>query len=282
MITRFAPSPTGYLHLGHAWSAHEVWRVGRETGAQVLLRIEDVDSERCKPQFEHAIYDDLHWLGFDWPRPLRRQSDHVADYDASLQALAAHGLVYPCSCSRGQIAAHDPATGWDGLVYPGTCRARSMANRHPGDAVRLNLAAALEAIGAPPVFTETGPLFRGIHRPDPQELIARIGDPVLWRKTGDPAYHLACPHDDAAQGVTHVTRGADLWRATFLHVVLQALMGWPTPIYHHHDLIRDESGQRLAKIDRSRALASFRAEGLTPQDIWRLVGLRPTAPFTAS
>ncbi|MBV7409801.1 tRNA glutamyl-Q(34) synthetase GluQRS [Maritimibacter sp. DP1N21-5] len=272
MITRFAPSPTGLLHLGHAFSALEVWRLARGAGGTVLLRIEDVDSERCRPVYDQAIRDDLHWLGFDWLEPVLRQSTNLDAYRATLAALDERGLVYPCSCTRTDIAAHAPAIGWDGYVYPGTCRARPMSDRGPRDAVRLDLAAALSGIG-PLAFTETGPLFAGDHRPGPADLLTHIGDPVLWRKTGDPAYHLACPHDDAAQGVTHVIRGADLWHATFLHVVLQAVMGWPTPMYHHHDLVRDPRGQRLAKIDKSRAIASYREEGLTPDDIWSLIGV---------
>ena len=274
MITRFAPSPTGLLHLGHAYSALTVWAVAARLGGTALLRIEDFDSTRCKPDYEAAIYTDLAWLGLSWPEPVRRGSDHAADYQAALDGLIARGLVYPCSCSRGEIRSAGAAPGWDGLVYPGTCRARPMSDARPGDALRLNLGAALATIDRPLGFSEIGPLHPGTHRVDPRELLARIGDPVLRRKdSGDAAYHLASPHDDALQQITHVVRGADLWRATFLHVTLQALMGWSTPTYHHHGLIRDATGKRLAKIDASRALASYRAEGLTPADIGALVGL---------
>ena len=274
MITRFAPSPTGPLHLGHAFSALTVWRVAAELGGTALLRIEDFDTTRCRPEHESAIYDDLRWLGLDWPEPVRRSSDHLADYDAALTRLASRGLLYPCSCSRREIAEAGAAEGWDGPVYPGTCRHRPLTDAREGDALRLDLAAALDAAGPLPPIVETGPLYRGTHRIDPVELLARIGDPVLRRKeTGDPAYHLGAPHDDAVQGITHVVRGADLWRATFLHVVLQALMGWPTPTYHHHDLIRDDSGKRLAKIHASAALSSYREAGATPADIRALVGL---------
>lgn len=273
MLTRFAPSPTGPLHLGHAYSALTVWRVAAEHGGAALLRVENFDSERCKPPHEAAIYEDLAWLGLSWPTPVRRVSDHLADYERVIDRLAARGLLYPCSCSRGDIKRARAQPGWDGLVYPGTCRARSMESRQPGDALRLDLERAFAQIGRALSFTEIGPLHPGAHVIDPDEISAQIGDPVLIRKgTNDPAYHLVAPHDDAAQGISHVVRGADLWRATFLHVVIQALMGWPTPIYHHHDLIRDEDGKRLAKIDASKALAAYRAEGASPADIRAMVG----------
>ena len=274
MITRFAPSPTGPLHLGHAYSALTVWRVAADLGGTALLRIEDFDSQRCNPAFEQAIYDNLGWLGLDWPLPVRRASDHIADYEAVLGSLAARGLIYPCSCSRGDIRSAGGQPGWDGVVYPGTCRHRSLSQARPGDALRLDLAKALAEIHTPLTFTETGPLHPGTHQVDATDLLTQSGDPVLKRKgTGDPAYHLVVTHDDAAQEITHVVRGADLWRATFLHRVLQELMGWPTPVYHHHDLIRDEAGKRLAKIDASKALAAYRAEGTTPAGIRALVGL---------
>lgn len=273
MITRFAPSPTGLLHLGHAFSALTVWEMAEGLGGTALLRIEDTDSTRCRAEYEAAIYEDLAWLGLDWPEPVWRQSDHLADYAATLDVLGAQGLLYPCSCSRKQIAAAGAAPGWDGLVYPGTCRHRPMSDAQPGDALRLNLSAALEAAGPLPEFTETGPLHAGTHRPDPAALTLNIGDPVLRRKeTGDPAYHLACPQDDAAQGITHVVRGADLWHATFLHVVIQTLMGWPVPVYHHHDLVRDETGTRLAKIAHSRAIRAYRDDGLSPAELRQRVG----------
>ncbi|WP_138423244.1 tRNA glutamyl-Q(34) synthetase GluQRS [Maritimibacter alexandrii] len=273
MRTRFAPSPTGLLHLGHAFSALTVWQVAADLGGTALLRIEDTDSTRCRAEYETAIYEDLEWLGLDWPAPVWRQSEHLADYAATLEGLALRGLLYPCSCSRKEIAEAGATPGWDGLVYPGTCRHRPMSEARPGDALRLNLSAALEAAGSLPAFTETGPLHNGTHRPDPAALIAHVGDPVLRRKeTGDPAYHLACPQDDAAQGITHVVRGADLWHATYLHVVIQTLMGWPVPTYHHHDLIRDEGGTRLAKIAHSRAIRAYREDGFTPDDLRARVG----------
>jgi len=274
VITRFAPSPTGPLHLGHAYSALTVWRVAQDMGGIALLRIEDTDSTRCRPAFEAAIHDDLRWLGLSWPEPVRRQSDHLDEYAVALGSLERLGLLYPCSCTRRQITEAGAHPGWDGLVYPGTCRGRAMKSARPGDAIRLDLRAALDHAGPLPAFDEIGPLHKGHHRPDPAQLIEKIGDPVLRRKeTGDPAYHLACLHDDAAQDITHVVRGADLWHATFLHVVIQTVMGWPVPVYHHHDLIRDDAGTRLAKIARSRAIASYRADGITPSEVRRWLGL---------
>ena len=274
MITRFAPSPTGPLHLGHAYSALTVWRLAAEAGGTALLRIEDLDSERCRPEFEAGIYEDLRWLGLDWPNPVRRQSDHTADYDAVLDELAARGLLYPCSCSRRRIIENGGRPGPEGVVYPGTCRNRPMSDRQPGDALRLNLAAALEAAGPLPGFEETGPIHPGRHEIDGAALVRDFGDPVLRRRgTGDHVYLVACPHDDALQGVTHVVRGMDLWFATPLFVLLQRLMGWPVPLFHHHDLVRDEAGKRLAKVTRSRALATYRAEGCTVEDIRRMIGL---------
>ncbi len=271
-VTRFAPSPTGPLHLGHAFSALTVLRLA--AGRTVLLRIEDTDSTRCRPEHEAAILDDLTWLGFHWTGPVRRQSEHLAEYTATLEILSARGLLYPCSCTRRDIAEAGAVEGLEGLVYPGTCRGRGMDDAQPGDALRLNMQAALDNIDVKSLFVEEGPLYPGQHSLDPDMLRSQLGDPVLRRKdTGDPAYHLACPQDDALQGVSHVIRGADLWHATPIHVVLQRLMGWPTPHYHHHDLIRDESGKRLAKIDRSKSIARYRAEGATPADIRRMVGL---------
>lgn len=280
IVTRFAPSPTGPLHLGHAFSVLTIARLAAD--GRMLLRIEDTDSTRCRPEWEASILDDLAWLGLRYDGAVRRQSEHYPKYDAALDALAARGLLYPCSCTRRQVAEAGGTAGLDGLVYPGTCRERPMADARPGDALRIDIAAALEATGPLPAFTETGPLHPGRHVPDRDMLVRRIGDPVLRRKdTGDPAYHLACSHDDAAQGITHVIRGADLWFAAPLHVLLQTLMGWPVPVYYHHDLIRDETGRRLAKIDRARALGRYREDGATPQDVRRLVGLGETATLTS-
>jgi glutamyl-Q tRNA(Asp) synthetase len=271
--TRFAPSPTGPLHLGHAFSALTAFARATQRGGSFLLRIEDTDTARCRAEYEAQIDDDLTWLGLAWPSPVLRQSDHLADYQAALDRLIARDLCYPCSCTRAEIAAAAPQEGASPGVYPGTCRHRSMAERKPGDAIRLNLARALAAAG-PLTFDETGPLHFGRHLIDPDRLIAETGDIVLARKDiGPGAYHLAVVVDDAAQEITEVVRGADLFAASFLHRLLQALLDLPTPAYHHHRLIRDEAGKRLAKRDDARAIAKYRAEGATPGDIRRMVGL---------
>ena len=279
MITRFAPSPTGPLHLGHAFSALTAWN--RARGGQFLLRIEDLDRDRCRPEWEAQITADLRWLGLDWQVPVLRQSEHLAEYEAVIEALGRRGLVYPCSCSRADIRAAlsapqegVPRVGPDGTVYPGTCRGRGMDSRQPGDAIRLDIARAVAEAG-PLSFVETGPLHGGTHAIDPETLTEWTGDAVLGRRlTGAVAYHLAVVVDDARQGVTEVVRGADLFEATPLHVLLQAVLGLPRPVYHHHRLIRDERGRRLAKRDDARALRLYREEGKSPADIRAMVGLQ--------
>ena len=283
MITRFAPSPTGPLHLGHAFSALTAWGLAQAAHGTFLLRIEDTDTERARPEWEAQIYDDLTWLGLTWPLPVRRQSDHMHSYAAALDALGARGLVFPCDCNRADIRAAATAphegealTGPDGVIYPGTCRARPYDSRQPGDALRLNMGAALIALGDAHgiSWTEIGPEHPGHHHLDPETLRCGVGDVVLARRmTGTAAYHLAVTLDDAAQGITLVTRGMDLCDATQIHVLLQHLMGLPTPVYHHHRLIRDETGKRLAKRDDARAIATYRAAGASPLDIRTMVGL---------
>lgn len=288
MITRFAPSPTGPLHLGHAYSAILAHDMARATGGTFLLRIEDIDHARARPAWEEAIFDDLTWLGLSWPRPVLRQSDRLPAYRAALQALWDRGLLYPCTCTRRDIleAATAPQEGGplhgpDGVIYPGTCRTRPRSGPLPDTALRLDLARALATV-RPLVFTETGPAHRGIHRPDPAAMLRGIGDPVLARRDFGTSYHLAVVVDDAVQGVTHVTRGQDLFEATPIHVLLQALLDLPRPIYHHHRLIRDAAGRRLAKRDDDRAIALYRAGGMTPKQLRRMVGLdAPTAPDRA-
>ncbi len=282
MRTRFAPSPTGLLHLGHAYSAMLAHDLATAIGGTFLLRIEDTDSTRVRPEYEAAIYEDLGWLGLDWERPVLRQSDHLADYDAALERLIATGLCYPCICTRGDIqaalsapqegAAHPTS---DGGLYPGICRARPMADRGPGDAIRLDMRRALTFVGKTALwFEETGPDHSGRHMLEARHLIATMGDVVLARRDiGAASYHLAVVVDDARQGITEVIRGTDLFEATFLHRVLQELLELPTPIYHHHRLIRDETGKRLAKRDDARAIRKYRENGATPQDIRRLLGL---------
>ena len=278
--TRFAPSPTGPLHLGHAYSAILAHDSARAAGGAFLLRIDDIDQSRARPIWEKQIHDDLAWLGLTWDGPPRRQSDHLAEYRATLDGLAARGLTYPCRCTRRDIreAASAPQegpapVGPDGLVYPGTCRARPMTAAQGTDAIRLNMQAALAALPDLPAFTETGPDHPGQHPIDPARMTDAVGDVVLARPGMGASYHLSVVVDDAAQAISHVIRGADLFEATAIHVVLQRLLGLPSPIYHHHRLIRDAAGTRLAKRDDARAIATYRAEGATPQDIRRMVGL---------
>ena len=277
MRTRFAPSPTGPLHLGHAYSAILAHDMARAAGGAFLLRMEDTDLERSKPEWAALIVEDLTWLGLTWDGPVHRQSDHIESYNARLETLAERGLLYPCACTRGDIRAAlaAPQEGVAHAVYPGTCRARPMTDRQPGDALRLNLGRALALLDpATLTFTETGPAHAGTHRVDPAAARSTIGDIVLGRKgEGIVAYFLASAFDDADQDITHVIRGEDLFDFTPIQVILQHLFGLPTPIYHHHRLIRDEAGKRLAKRDDARAIAKYRAEGASPADIRRMVGL---------
>ncbi|MBA3323810.1 MAG: tRNA glutamyl-Q(34) synthetase GluQRS [Rhodobacteraceae bacterium] len=277
MRTRFAPSPTGRLHLGHVFSALTAWEIAQEAGGEFLLRIEDADAARCRPEFEAAIRDDLAWLGIAWPEPALRQSERLPRYAAMLERLTGMGLTYPCRCTRADIRAalSAPQEGAAAVVYPGTCRGRLLADVGASEAVRLNLDRALEQVTAEALgFEETGPAHRGWHRLDAGLLGGRIGDVVLGRKDiGTAAYHLAVVVDDAEQGVTDVVRGEDLWEATPLHRLLQALLGLPTPVYHHHRLIRDAEGRRLAKRDDARAIARYREDGLTAAHVRALVGL---------
>ena len=275
-VTRFAPSPTGPLHLGHAYSAILAHDMARAQGGRFLLRMEDTDLERCTPAHAAAILDDLAWLGLRWDGPVLHQSQHIARYNAALAPLAAAGLLYPCGCTRFDIRAAlaAPQEGVAHTVYPGTCRGRPLHSRQPEDALRLDLAAALRSLDPMPGFAETGPAHRGQHRIDPTQAQTTIGDVVLSRKGEDiVAYFLASALDDAHQQITHVVRGEDLFDFTPVQVMLLHLLGLPVPTYHHHRLIRDEAGKRLAKRDDARALAKFRAEGASPQDIRRMVGL---------
>ncbi|MEO1152323.1 MAG: tRNA glutamyl-Q(34) synthetase GluQRS [Pseudomonadota bacterium] len=276
-VTRFAPSPTGPLHIGHAYSALLAHDRARAEGGQFLLRLEDTDRARSRPEWEQAIYDDLAWLGLTWPEPVLRQSDQFDRYTAALTALADRGLVYPCSCSRADILAAGvaPQEGATyGPVYPGTCRARAMSDRAPGDALRLNIARAVACTPAPLSFVETGPDKAGPHPISTDDLVRNTGDIVLSRRgTGDPAYVLASALDDHHQSITQVVRGVDVFGFTAVQVLLLALFGHRAPSYHHHRLIRDASGKRLAKRDDAKSLATYRADGATPYDIRRMVGL---------
>lgn len=271
--TRFAPSPTGLLHLGHAFAALTAARLAAP--GQFLLRLEDIDRERCRPEYEAAIFEDLHWLGLDWPQPVMRQSERLPAYAAALDRLAGRGLLYPCRCRRGDIRAAlsapqegVPATGPDGLVYPGTCRGRPMAAAGPDDAIRLDAARALAVSGALS-FTDKG--LR--HELAPHSFLRGIGDVVLARRGWGTSYHLAVTVDDAAQGITLVTRGEDLFEATWIHVLLQKLLELPAPDYWHHRLIRDGEGRRLAKRYDARSLRELRECSATPADIRQMIGL---------
>jgi len=248
--------------------------VAADRGDRFLLRIEDIDRPRCKPEYEMAIYDDLRWLGLQWQQPVMRQSDRLSAYDAAVARLCNMGLTYHCTCTRGDIKAAlsapqegAPLIGPDGPVYPGTCRDKG----HASGAIRLNMAAAMAGLGEI-TFHDSG-VRAGTHHRTAAQMIETVGDIVLARRDIGTSYHIAVTVDDAAQAITEVTRGEDLFDATAIHVLLQRLLGLPTPAYHHHRLIRDDQGKRLAKRDDARALAHFRAEGASPADIRRLVGL---------
>lgn len=278
-VTRFAPSPTGPLHLGHAYAA--LVAANLAAPGRFLLRIEDIDQSRCRPEYEAMIAEDLHWLGLGWPLPVMRQSDRLPAYRAALDRLTALGLTYPCHCRRADIRAAlsapqegAPVIGPDGPVYPGTCRHRSMAEAGPGDAIRLNAAAALAHLNLGEIAFEDENIAPGIpRRLSAADFVAGVGDVVLARRGMGTSYHLSVVVDDAAQGITLVTRGKDLLDSTHIHVLLQRLLDLPVPRYHHHRLIRDAAGKRLAKRDDARALRLYRAEGATPADIRRMLGL---------
>jgi len=271
VVTRFAPSPTGYLHLGHAFSAVRAFQRARQGGGRFLLRLEDIDPDRCRPEFVNAIFEDLAWLKLAWDGEVVFQSRRHPLYRASLERLAARGLLYPCFCSRADIlrevfASAGAPHGPDGApLYPGTCRRLSADERAARLAAgaphawRLNMGAALEA---------TQNLFfvdEGIG--DVLATPGMFGDVVLGRRDAHASYHLCVTYDDAAQGVTLVTRGEDLLPATHLHRLLQHLMGWPVPVYAHHRLLRDEAGRRLSKRDGAMTLRAQRQAGLSAQDI---------------
>ncbi|NIY81225.1 tRNA glutamyl-Q(34) synthetase GluQRS [Celeribacter sp. HF31] len=281
-VTRFAPSPTGPLHLGHAFSALTAYARAQDQSGRFLLRIEDGDISRCRPEWEALIYADLRWLGITWPDPVLHVTVREDIYASALELLEELGLIYPCSCTRRDVmnALSAPQEGApmgpDGVIYPGTCRHRQMKSFQPGEAIRLNMANAVEFLGDVSRFSwqETGPYETGTHRLDADQLIHGVGDIVLARKDiGTAAYHLSVVIDDAAQGVTEAVRGADLMEATQIHRLLQALLDLPEIAYHHHRLIRDEDGRRLAKRSDAKAISKFREEGLSPEEVKALIGL---------
>lgn len=275
--SRFAPSPTGPLHLGHAYSALVAYERAQAQKGQFLLRIEDIDQSRARPAWEAQIYEDLVWLGLAWPEPVMRQSDRMAAYRASLNAMWEDGLLYACTCTRRDIAQAisapqegAAAMGPDGVIYPGTCRAAGHSK--DAGAWRLDMRKAWDHLPATLGFDESGQM-QGLVTLEAEAAITQIGDIVLARRDMGTSYHLSVVLDDASQGITEVVRGADLFEATKIHIILQTLLGLPTPVYHHHELIRDDAGDRLAKRDDARAIASYRVQGASPQDIRAMVGL---------
>ncbi len=275
-VTRFAPSPSGHLHLGHAFSALYAFNAAQEAGGRFILRIEDIDTTRCKPAFERAIIDDLHWLGLRWERPVRRQTEHLVDYATTLGRLQQMGVLYRCFLTRREIIndmVRAPHGTGDVYMGPDTPMSEhdeaTRLDKGDGFAWRLSLRAAREVLG------------HQWHDLDFHEQIASpngtpaliqaqpelLGDVILARKDIATSYHLAVTHDDDAQGITHIIRGNDLFEITHIHVLLQALLGLPTPVYHHHHLITDEAGKRLAKRDRATTLQSLRESGVNARAV---------------
>jgi glutamyl-Q tRNA(Asp) synthetase len=285
-ILRFAPSPNGYLHLGHAYSALLNFDMTRELGGRLLLRIEDIDAERCRPEYEEAIYEDLYWLGVRWEEPVRRQSAQISDYAMAIERLEADGLIYPSFESRRELAALaaelDRQGGWprdpDGApIYPGRGRKLSAAERKrrrdAGEsfALRLAMDKAVARAGVL-TWTETG-VGPGGQNGAITAAPQMWGDVVLARKDSPASYHLAAVIDDALQGVTDIVRGQDLFWATSIHRLLQVLLGLPEPTYHHHKLILDDAGQKLSKSTSATGVRELRAAGVQPFEIRRMVGL---------
>lgn len=309
-VTRFAPSPTGPLHLGHAYSAMLAHDMAFSEGGDFLLRIDDLDQSRARDHWEKQIYDDLHWLGLWWQEPCRKQSKCQSQYDLALDILWGKGILYECTCSRRDIREAQsapqeglPQYGPDGLIYPGTCRHSNRPNSplhepRPSNAtLRLDMAKAIEysfrgtTLFLPPraierkryaYFGEYGAnanTHTQSYEFTPEIMLKKIGDVVVCRKNMGAAYHLAVVVDDQEQGVSHVVRGEDLLEATMIHLLIGHLLDdeihhyWLEPTYHHHKLIRDDSGKRLAKRDDARSIAKYREEGVTPLDIRKMVGL---------
>ena len=275
-VTRFAPSPTGYLHRGHAFSALTAFRAAQDAGGRFLLRIEDIDATRCRPDYDVAIFEDLAWLGLAWETPVRRQSEHLTDYHAAIETLRERGLVYRCFKTRREIdigrAPHEPAVPYIGAPLPPDEEAERLT-RGEAFAWRLSLTAAREVLGGFEALTfveegygpggETGVIQA---RPE------TAGDIVLARKDVGVAYHLAVVHDDALQGVTHVIRGLDLFEAAHIQRLLQALLDLPTPTYRHHGLLVGPDGKRYAKRDKAQTLRELRAAGVNPTELRQELG----------
>ncbi|WP_428378099.1 tRNA glutamyl-Q(34) synthetase GluQRS [Lichenicoccus sp.] len=282
LTTRFAPSPTGLLHLGHAASALAGWHAARAAGGRFVLRLEDIDPQRCRPDHAQAILVDLAWLGLDWDGAVRVQSAHLAEYRAVLDVLRRRGLLYECFCSRADIAREAKAaasaphcTPDEAPLYAGTCRGLAPGRRRQRIAagepymLRLDMRAALDSLADADRQLQAQDAATGLHwrcRPE------RFGDVVLARRDVPASYHLCVTHDDWRQGVTLVVRGEDLRPATDVHRLLQALMGWTPPAWLHHHLLRDRHGRRLAKRDGARTLRAMRADGMTASEVRTLAG----------
>jgi glutamyl-Q tRNA(Asp) synthetase len=269
IVTRFAPSPTGYLHLGHAYSALIAEREARAAGGRFLLRIEDIDAGRSRPEFEVAILEDLAWLGVRWDGPVRRQSEHIDDYRTALDRLEALGVTYPCFCSRKDIATAQTAPHGPAAVYPGTCRRRSAKDRDEHIAagqpyaIRLDVASSLRITG--PLTWHDCNAGSVAATPDIE------GDPVIARRDTPTSYHLSVTVDDHLQGVTLVTRGEDLFPSTHIHRLLQDLLGYAAPDYCHHALLKNADGARLSKRDGAVGLRLLRGQGKTPAEVREMV-----------
>ena len=276
VVTRFAPSPTGWLHLGHAYAALFAHEEARRASGRFLIRMEDIDQTRVRPEYEAAIFEDLAWLGLEWEDPVRKQSEHFDDYRAALEKLSSLGVLYPCFCTRKEIQdeiarAGQAPHGPDGPLYPGVGRTlgadereRRIASGQPY-ALRLDVVKAVALIGRDLSWED---IDRGRQKADP----AIFGDVVLARKETPTSYHLAVVVDDALQGITLVTRGEDLFEATHLHRLLQELLSLPVPQWRHHRLITDENGKRLAKRDDARSLRSLREQEWVPEQLKRRIG----------
>jgi glutamyl-Q tRNA(Asp) synthetase len=288
-VLRFAPSPNGFLHLGHAYSALLNAAIAERIGGRLLLRIEDIDPLRSRPEFEAAIHEDLAWLGIRHETPVRRQSRHIGDYAAALTGLRHRGLLYPCFCSRGETARFVAEREAGGAPWP---RDPDGAPFHAGPCRSLETAEANRRIAAGEphswrllldhalAVADAGALGPGWRSFDPESLAVTEepgsapawGDVVLGRKDVPTSYHLSVVLDDALQGVTHVVRGEDLRAATAVHALLQRLLGLPSPLYHHHGVVLDEEGRKLSKSIASTALRSLRAEGVTAEQVRRRLG----------
>ncbi|HBM90947.1 MAG TPA: tRNA glutamyl-Q(34) synthetase GluQRS [Rhodospirillaceae bacterium] len=270
IVTRFAPSPTGQLHLGHAASALFTFNLAQKDGGKFLLRIEDIDPVRCRDVYSDDILEDLHWLGLSWQAPVRKQSQHMKDYANALDQLRERRLIYPCFCTRREVleeakaAGHAPHEGEEGPVYSGTCRhlteeQRDEKSKSRQAVWRLDMKKALALTGSLSWHDSA----RGAIEVCPE----RFGDVVLARRDVAASYHLCVTLDDASQGITLVTRGEDLMASTDIHVVLQKLLGLPTPTYHHHPLLLDVQGKRFAKRDKAVTIRALRGAGMTPEEV---------------